>query len=60
VIGVDSKFLVPIATMLGGVGVFVAFAIWHAVAGKSIAWSPWAAAGVCLVAGGLIVFSGFS
>ncbi len=56
----DSKFFVPIATMLAGVGGFVAFAIWHAVAGKQNVLSPWLAAGVCLVAGGLIVFSGFS
>jgi hypothetical protein len=56
----DSKFFVPIATMLGGLGVFVAFAIWYALAGKAAAWSPWLVAGVCLVAGGLIVFSGFS
>jgi hypothetical protein len=57
---VDSKFLVPVATMLAGIGVFVAFAIWGAIAGKANAWSPRLAAGVCLVAGGLIVFSGFS
>lgn len=56
----DSKFFVPITTMLAGIGVFVAFAIWHAPAGKQHALSPWLAAGVCLVAGGLIVFSGFS
>jgi hypothetical protein len=60
VIGVNSKFFLPIATMLGGVGVFVAFAIWYAVAGQPISPSPWLIAGVCLVAGGLIVFSGFS
>ena len=56
----DSKFFVPIATMLGGLVVFIAFAIWYAVAVKSISPSPWLIAGVCLVAGGLIVFSGFS
>jgi hypothetical protein len=56
----DSKFFVPIATMLGGLGVFVAFSIWYAVAGNAPAWSPWLTAGVCLVAGGMIVFSGFS
>jgi hypothetical protein len=56
----DSKSLVPIATMLAGVGVFVAFAIRYALAGKQLALSPWLVAGVCLVAGGLIVFSGFS
>jgi fatty acid desaturase len=56
----DGKFFVPIATMLAGVVVFVAFALCNAVAGKSIAVSPWPVAGACLVAGGLIVFSGFS
>jgi hypothetical protein len=30
----DGKFLVPITTMLAGVVVFVAFATWHALAGK--------------------------
>jgi hypothetical protein len=56
----DSRYFVPIATMLGGLGVFVAFAIWYAARGKSMALSRWLVAGVCLVAGGLIVFSGFS
>ncbi len=56
----DSKFIVPIAAMLAGVVVFIAFAIWHAVAGGPNAWSPRLAAGTCLVAGALIVFSGFS
>jgi hypothetical protein len=56
----DSKFFVPIATMLAGVGGFVAFTVWSAVAGRQHAVSPWLAAGVCLVAGGMIVFSGFS
>lgn len=56
----DSKFFVPVATMLAGIGVFVAFAVWHALAGKPNAWSPWLAAGVCFATGGLIVFSGFS
>jgi hypothetical protein len=57
---VDSKFFVPIATMLAGIVVFIAFAIWNAMAGRHNAWSPWPAAAVCLLAGGLIVFSGFS
>ncbi len=55
----DGKFFVPIATMLAGVVVFVGFATWHALAGKPNAWSPWLIAGVCLVAGGLVLFSGF-
>jgi hypothetical protein len=57
---VNGGFFVPIATMLGGVVVFVSFAIWHALVGKRKALSPWLAAGVCMVAGGLVVFSGFS
>jgi len=56
----DSKFFLPIATMLAGVVVFVAFAIWYALAGKPNDWSPWPPVAVCFVAGGLIVFSGFS
>jgi len=56
----DSKFLVPIATMLAGIVGFVALAIWRAIAGGASSLSPWVVAGVCLVAGGLIVFSGFS
>jgi len=55
-----AKFVVPIATMLSGVIVFIALAIWYALAGRSNAWSPWLVTGVCLAAGGLIVFSGFS
>ena len=54
------KFFVPIAAMLAGIIVFVVFAIWYARAGKTNAWSPRLVTGVCLVAGGLIVFSGFS
>ena len=56
----DGKFFVPITTMLAGVVVFVGFAIWRVLVGKPNAWSPWLIAGVCLVAGGLVVFSGFS
>jgi hypothetical protein len=56
---VDSSFFVPIATMLAGVIVFVAFAIWHALAGRPNDWPLWPVAGVCFAAGGLIVFSGF-
>jgi hypothetical protein len=56
----DSKFFVPISTMLGGLALFVAFAVWYAFAGKGATLSPWLVAGVCIVAGGLIVFSGFS
>ena len=53
----DSKFFVPIATMLGGLALWVAFLIWHAAAAKT-GGAPWLDATLCLVAGGLIVFSG--
>jgi hypothetical protein len=56
----DSKFLVPIATMLGGLAVFVTFAIWYAARGRLKQLSPRVLAGVCLVAGGLVVASGFA
>ena len=56
----DGKFFVPIATMLAGVVVFVTFAIWYAARGRLKQLSPWVVAGVCLVAGGLVVASGFA
>ncbi len=56
----DGRFIVPIATMLAGVIVFLVFAIRHALAGKPNASPPWLGAGACLAAGGLMVFSGFS
>jgi hypothetical protein len=56
----DSKFFVPIATMLAGVVLFVAFAIWYAAKGRLKQLSPRALIGVCLVAGGLVIASGFA
>lgn len=56
----DSRFFVPIATMLAGIGIFVVFAIAYAFAGKPNVRSPWLVPGLCLVAGGLIVCSGYS
>jgi hypothetical protein len=53
----DSKFILPIATMLGGLALWVAFLIWRAVSGGA-AGSPLLEAAVCLLAGGLVVFSG--
>lgn len=56
----DGKYFVPIATMLAGIVVFVAFAIWYAATGKRKHLSPRVLMGVCLVAGGLVVASGFA
>jgi hypothetical protein len=56
---VEDKYVVPIATMLAGLVVWIAFLIWHAVAASSNEWSPWLEAGLCLAAGGLVAFSAF-
>jgi len=55
-----STFLVPIASMLAGVVVFIVFAIWHAARGRRKQLSPRVLVGVCLAAGGLVVASGFA
>jgi hypothetical protein len=56
----DSKYRLPIASMLAGLALWIVALIWLAWAGGGAASSPWAAAGLCFAAGGLIVFSGFS
>jgi hypothetical protein len=53
-----NRFFVPAATMIAGVLVWVAFLVLHASVGGMDVRSPWPAAGWCLAAGGLIVFSG--
>lgn len=55
----DARFRVAIATMLAGLAVWGAFFVVGAFAGPD-AWSPWLGAGMCLAAGVLIAFSGFS
>lgn len=54
-----SKFFVPIASMLAGFVVWVALLVWHAMASRLGGSWPWLGTGLCLAAGGLIVFSGF-
>ena len=54
----SDKFFVPIAAMLAGLGLWVLFMIARALSSNVRAWSPTAEAGLCLAAGGLIVFSG--
>lgn len=56
----DSPFFVPIVTMLGGLGTWVAYLIARAASGVVKAWPPQASAGVALVAGGLIAFSAYA
>jgi hypothetical protein len=57
---VDSRFRVPIASMLAGLALWIASLVWLATVGGGAATWPLAAVGLCLVAGGLIVFSGFA
>ena len=55
----DSRFRVPIGSMLAGLALWIVSLVWLATAGQASAW-PWAAAGLCFAVGGLIVFSGFT
>jgi hypothetical protein len=45
--------------MLAGFVVWVALLVWHAMASRLGGSWPWLGTGLCLAAGGLIVFSGF-
>lgn len=54
----DDKFFIPIAAMLAGLGLWIMFLIVRAFSGSVRDWPIQAETGVCLVAGGLIVFSG--
>jgi hypothetical protein len=55
---VSDKFFVPIAAMLLGLGLWIVYLIVRALSSSVRSWSPQAEAGLALVAGGLIVFSG--
>jgi hypothetical protein len=54
----SDKFFIPIAAMLLGLGLWLLFMIVRAFSSTVRSWSPTAEAGLCLAAGGLIVFSG--
>lgn len=56
----DSPFFVPIATMLGGLGTWVAYLIARAASATVKALPAQVPAGVALVAGGLIAFSAYA
>ena len=53
-----NKFFVPAATMVAGMLIWVAFLVLHETGIGVTGRSPWPEAGLCLVAGGLVVFSG--
>lgn len=52
-----NKFFVPAVTMLAGVLVWVAFLVLYEAVGGMNEQSLWLGAGLCLAAGGLVVFS---
>jgi len=56
----QDKFIVPEATMVAGIVVWVVFVILRMVLRKRAPWSPRVDVGACAAAGGLVVFSGFS
>ena len=56
----QDKFIVPEATMVAGIVVWVGFVILRMVLRKRAPWSPRVDVGACAAAGGLVVFSGFS
>jgi ABC-type iron transport system FetAB permease component len=54
----EDKYIVPIAAMLAGLGIWVVYLIVRALSSSVKAWPTQAETGLCLFAGGLIVFSG--
>jgi hypothetical protein len=54
----EDKYIVPIAAMLAGLGLWVVYLIVRALSSTVRAWPAQAETGLCLFAGGLIVFSG--
>lgn len=55
-----GRFFIPMSTMLAGLVLWLAFFVWRLVAGKANAWSPSVTVGICVVAGALIVLSGYT
>jgi hypothetical protein len=53
----EKKFIVPAATFLAGVFIWVAFLVFHELGGGMNEKSLLLDAGLCMVAGGLIAFS---
>ena len=55
----EEKYVVPVVTMLGGLGAWIAVLVWDAVADGQGASSPWLGAALCFATGVLIAFSSF-
>ncbi len=56
----DARFVVPISTMLIGLGLWLAYMVARAFSRPVKAWPVQAEVAVAVVTGGLIVFSGFA
>jgi energy-converting hydrogenase Eha subunit C len=56
----SNKFFVPAATMLTGLFAWIVFLVLHEVVGGIFEQSVWLGAGLCLVVGGLILYSAIS
>ncbi len=54
------EFFIPIATMLAGLGVWIAYVGARAFSDAVKNWSSQAEVGLALVVGGLIVVSGYT
>jgi hypothetical protein len=53
-----NKFFIPAATFLAGLFIWIGFLVFYELGNGMNGGSLWRAAGMCLVAGGFIVFSG--
>ncbi len=56
----DARFVVPVSTMLLGLGLWLVYAVARAFSSRIRAWPAQGELAVAVVTGGLIVFSGFA
>jgi hypothetical protein len=56
----EAQFIVPVSTMLAGLGLWLAYIVTRAFSSAVRAWSVQAELAVATVTGGLIVFSSFT
>lgn len=54
----ESRFIIPISSMLVGLGLWIVYFVARAFSRAVKGWSPRAELVVALVTGGVIVFSG--
>ncbi len=56
----DARFIVPVSTMLTGLGLWLVYVVARAFSRTIRAWPVQADVVVAVVTGGLVVFSGFA